>query len=236
MVGETTGTPVAVIVPSARDSWALLTEALQLISPSAQWKVGFSTYFGQAAGDDCHWRFVLDGTDAARKFRGRTAALVIDHKANASPPKGNRFVEAAQAGDPSKIVSAAGSSRRAPASKTKPTARSAAGSSRGRGGRPLRPSELKRQQAANRVRQQRQRYSDDDWDSDDEDVHEVDIKTLKAGNNRKNKQLAIAVGGVVLCTIIGLLVYLFLLKPPVEPVEPANETQSAVETEVETVQ
>lgn len=238
MLAEAGKSPVAVILPSCRDAWDLLTEALQMVSPATQWKIGFSTYFNQAAGDDCHWRFVLDGTEASRKFRGRTAALVIDHKAKKSPAKANKFVAAARAGDPSQVLRTASRQSRQTRQTTQPsrpgsaTGKNTAAQTttgRGRSGR-LRPSELKRQQAANRVRQQRQQYSDDDWDGDGEDVHEVDIHALKAGNNRKKRQLVIAVAGIVVCAILGLLAYLFIFKNPVEPeTTPADDVTETVE-------
>lgn len=234
--------PVCVIVPSAEDSLKLLTEAMQLVSPSRLWKVGFSTYYAQATGDACHWRFAPDGTDAARKMRGRSAALLLDHKAPRSLPRGNPFVEAARSGDASRIQksakpaakSSSRTTRRKPApmkasrdpgsSVTDGSGEDRRGSASRRGGRRLRPSELRRQQRAQRRHRQ---VVDDDWD--EEDVHEVDFDNLDEGANRKIQPLWIAVGAVTLLVVLGLLAYQFWWKPDNTAETQNTDTVGAVE-------
>ena len=105
--------PVCVVVPSAEDAMDLLREAMQLVPAAKQWQVGFSTYVSQAVGEGCHWRFAQDGTEAARKMRGRSAALLVDHKGPPGLPRGNSFVEAARSGDVSALQQKAAPSRRA---------------------------------------------------------------------------------------------------------------------------
>ncbi len=216
--------PVCVIVPSADDSLELLTEAMQLVSPARRWKIGFSTYYVQATGDACHWRFTPDGTDAARKMRGRSAALLVDHRTPPSLPRGNPFVAAARSGDASQVhVSAKPGRRSSRAAKRKPAPMKASrdpgssvtaedggnrpGSASRRGGRKLRPSEIRRQQRAQR---RRNRVVEDDWDS--EDVHEVDFDRLEEGSNNRIKPLWIVAGAFTLLAVVGLLAYQFWWK------------------------
>lgn len=92
--------PVTVIVPHAQDSIELLSEAMQLVPRERRWELCFSTYFSrQAPGTECHWKFVLDRTQEARRLRARSAGQIVDcASARASLPLDNPFVEAARAG------------------------------------------------------------------------------------------------------------------------------------------
>lgn len=201
--------PVMVIVPSAEDSLELLGEAMQLVAPAKRWKVGFSTYYAQTAGE-CHWRFVVDGTESARKARARSAALVIDHRAPASLPRGNPFVEAARNGDPSSVLKAAPRRERPTRQKRKAApikaSREAASSVSEPGNqyRGLRPSQVRRKQAGARARAARRGRSDDDWD--EEEVHEVRLDKLEEGTNRNMKPIWI--GSIVtILAVAGFLAY-----------------------------
>lgn len=108
ILGEScSGAPqqVSVIVPNGNHTQALLTEAMQLVPREKRWKLCFSTYFfRQAPGTQCHWRFVMDGTQEARRLRARTSLSVVDYttsqrqKLPVSP-----FVDAARNGTPSAV-------------------------------------------------------------------------------------------------------------------------------------
>lgn len=217
--------PVGVIVPSADDALELLTEAMQLVPPSKRWQIGFSTYFGQSVGDGCHWRFAQEGTEAARKMRGRSAALLVDYKSPSSLPRGNAYVDAARSGDTSSLHSAAAPQRRASAPPAKKklakASRDPASSvehggggrarSSGRGGssRGMRPSQMRRRQAGQRARARRRNRHDDDWD-DGEDVHEVNLDNLQEGSNRNLKPVLLGVGIAAFLAVAGFLAYQFL--------------------------
>lgn len=240
---------VSIVVPSAEDSLDLLREAMQLVPPAKQWQVGFSTYVTQTVGEGCHWRFAPDGTEAARKMRGRSAALLIDHKAPPSLPRGNNFVEAARSGDVASVQKSAPTRRAEPrrAAKKKPmkASRSVAtsvehgdaearstGSGRGTSKKGLRPSQMRRRQAGAKARARSgrgSRYSDDEWE-DSEDVHEVNLDTLEEGSNRNLKPILIGVLVAALVAVVGALAYQYMGDSEVADTPiPNSETKKAVD-------
>lgn len=93
--------PVSIIVPSTAHNLDLLSEAMLLVPPEQRWEICFATYFlRQAPGTVCHWKFVLERTEEARRMRARSLGSVVDHaKKNAVPPE-SRFVAAARDCDP----------------------------------------------------------------------------------------------------------------------------------------
>jgi len=97
--------PISVIVPSGRSTLALLSEAMGLVAREARWKVCFSTYYTRAnTGSDCHWRFVLDGTDEANVLRARRTSNLIDsQQARNNLNDDDPFVLAARTGESSAI-------------------------------------------------------------------------------------------------------------------------------------
>lgn len=213
LLGETAEgkpSPAAIIIAASDDALSLLQEAMELVAPRHRWKVGFSTYFNQASSEGCHWRFILEGTEAARKMRGRSAALVIDHKSSRDVPENNRYVQAARAGQPAMVHSTGGTKpkragrRPAKAPPKMPASRSPDSSvhARGESTRRMRPSELRRRQAGARGRRARQGYSDDDWD--EEDVHELDLDSLEEGSNRSMRPVWI-ICGIVALILVGLI-------------------------------
>ncbi|MFK7820033.1 MAG: hypothetical protein AB8G99_15020, partial [Planctomycetaceae bacterium] len=221
--------PVCVVVPSADDALELLREAVQLVPPAKQWQLGFSTYVSQAVSEGCHWRFAQDGTEAARKMRGRSAALLVDHKGPPSLPRGNHFVEAARTGDVSALQNTAAPARRAesrrpakkkPAKASREVASSVEhrdGPSRSAGTRRtsskgLRPSQMRRRQAGAKARARSgrgSRYSDDEWE-DSEDVHEVNLETLEVGSNRQMKPILIGLVIAAIVAVAGFAAYQFM--------------------------
>lgn len=227
--------PVCVIVPSADDSLELLGEAMQLVAPNKRWQVGFSTYFTQAAGDTCHWRFMLDGTDAARKARARSAALVVDHKAKPALPRGDAFVDAARAGDPGRLHKTAPARKsasrpqrkKAPVKASRDPASSVSEPGNSASTRGLRPSQIRRKQAGARARAARRRHSDDDWD--DEDVHEVNLDKLEKGSNRSMKPVWLSVGAIAFLAVAGFLAYQYWWSPSnsTPPNSDTNATKAA---------
>lgn len=69
---------VSVIIPDTTVAFSLLAEAQQLVTPADRWKIGFSTYYTRLFTGECHWRFILEGTDEARRLRSRSTGLVLD--------------------------------------------------------------------------------------------------------------------------------------------------------------
>lgn len=105
LLGEScSGAPqqVSVIVPNGNHTMALLTEAMQLVPPEKRWKLCFSTYFfRQPPGTQCHWRFVMDGTQEARRLRARTSLSVVDYATTARQKlQDSPYVQAARSGTP----------------------------------------------------------------------------------------------------------------------------------------
>ena len=93
---------VSLVVPDGHDTMDLLTEAFQLVAPDKRWQLCFSTYFSrQAPGTQCHWKFVLDGTQEARRLRARSTGDIVDYLSSAKQsPADNPYVDAARSGNP----------------------------------------------------------------------------------------------------------------------------------------
>lgn len=91
--------PMSVIFPPGTDTLALVTEAMRLLPPEKRWQVTFSTYFTKLpAGVNCHWRFLLDGTQEAAAIRRNPHAPLIDLSEIPERPAGGELVEAARSG------------------------------------------------------------------------------------------------------------------------------------------
>lgn len=93
--------PVTVVVPNGRATLALVSEAMELVPAKDRWRICFSTYFTRSTpGSECHWRFVLDGTEEATQLRGRRSGMLIDPlKSSRGLPDDDAFVEAARSGE-----------------------------------------------------------------------------------------------------------------------------------------
>lgn len=97
--------PVSIIVPNGHNTKELLEEALQLVPPKRRWNLCFSTYFSrQAPGTECHWKFVLDRTQEARRMRARSGGGLVDFSsASGKTPGDDPFVQAAREGRPHEV-------------------------------------------------------------------------------------------------------------------------------------
>jgi hypothetical protein len=79
-------TPLQIILPrdvgTRSEHWTLrlVNEALSLLPPESRWDVSYSTFFtgNLPVSISCHWQFVLDGTDLAKKARLDPRSRTID--------------------------------------------------------------------------------------------------------------------------------------------------------------
>eukprot|EP00913_Durusdinium_trenchii_P023372 g21950.t1 len=95
------GRPMSVIFPAGTDTLALVVEAMNLLPPEKRWQVTFSTYFTKLpAGVNCHWRFLLAGTQEAAAIRRNPHAPLIDLSDNPGAATGGELVDAARSGQP----------------------------------------------------------------------------------------------------------------------------------------
>ncbi len=133
--------PVFVIVPEGCNTLGLVTEAMQLVPPRSQWKVSFSTYFTRSSGGECHWRFLLEGTDEATAVRNRPMGVVIDSRSRIDEADQDAWVTAARFG---KSPSVRESAVQAGTETEEKFAR-----------RPVTQSQLRRRQAGARAKQAR---------------------------------------------------------------------------------
>jgi hypothetical protein len=91
------GRTQSVIFAAGTELLPLVVEALSLLPPEKRWEVTFSTYFTKlAAGTDCHWRFLLDGTPEAEALRRNPHTLLIDLCRELPPAEGGPLVDAAR--------------------------------------------------------------------------------------------------------------------------------------------
>ncbi|MFQ5732319.1 MAG: hypothetical protein ACE5KM_10240 [Planctomycetaceae bacterium] len=135
--------PVAVIVPNGTDALALVHEAMSLVPAGKRWQIGFSTYYTRStSGSECHWRFLLDGTEEAKALRrDERSGIVVDPLNDHGLTEDDVFVEAARSGDVSAI--------RKPASREGPAEERLVAS------RPVTRSQIRRRQAGARARRAR---------------------------------------------------------------------------------
>ena len=107
---EKGGRPVTVIYKAGTDVLALVSEALSLLPAEKRWNVTFSTFYTKIYSSfECQWRFVFTGSPDAAVARKNPHSFVID-LAGPKPPeqaKGGALVEAARAGQFSERQAAA---------------------------------------------------------------------------------------------------------------------------------
>lgn len=166
--------PASVIVPNGKNTMDLLTEALQLVPPDRRWKLCFSTYFSrQAPGTECHWKFILDRTQEARRMRARSVGGLVDYASTAkSSPPDDPYVNAARDGRPQDVHNLTESPKRRQAVIPERPVPDEGGPARG-GGRRRHVRNRRRPQPAP-PRPTGQARSPFDVDEDDYDNEEVD--------------------------------------------------------------
>ena len=101
--------PVWVVTPPETDTLAMVHEAMQLVRIADRWSVCFNTCFTRAhTGSRCHWRFVLEGSEEARRLRARPTGIMIDSaRTSHDLVDDDPFVRAARSGQTSTLVSSA---------------------------------------------------------------------------------------------------------------------------------
>ena len=177
----------------------------------------------------CSW-WLRQNAGKSASARARSAALVIDHRAPASLPRGNPFVEAARNGDPTSVLKVA-PRRERPASQKRKAApikasREAASSVSEPGNqyRGLRPSQVRRKQAGARARAARRGRSEEN--REEEEVHEVRLDKLEEGTNRNRK--SIWIGSIVtILAVAGFLAYQYWPGANNSPPPPTTDTNAA---------
>ena len=176
--------PVSIIVPSPTHNLDLLSEAMLLVPLEHRWEICFATYFlRQAPGTVCHWKFVLERTEEARRMRARSLGGVVDHaKQNAAPPE-TRFVEAARQCDPESAWDQSAAERQTATEREAPVREFSDSGGRGHQRRSRSRFAQPRHPAARR-RPRRGRQIEDDDDFEDEPAVAVPVRD-SAGFARK---------------------------------------------------